>query len=293
MSRLPRGGRAIAWAGVLTGVLAGLIALPPIEIRSAAAPVVVGLAALTVGIGSWIRGERRIGAYAVATGVLGLVIGYLATRSSVGHLDAVFAWGALLAATLRFATPLTFAALGGLFSERSGVVNIALEGMMLSGAFFGLWGADVTGSWALGLVIAMAAGGAFGLIHAVFSIHVRTDQVVGGTAINFLALGTTGYLFVKIYGTQGTPPGVAQIPDVHLHWLGSIPPRTVGGFLEQSLGQLNLMIWVSFALLVLSYIVVFRTPAGLRLRAVIVIPPALQPSRQPCLHGHGWPPPGQ
>ena len=139
---------------------------------------------------------------------------------------------------------------------------------MLTGAFFGVWGADVTGSWLLGLVIAMTAGAAFGLVHAVFSIHVRSDQVVTGTAINFLALGTTGYLFVKIYGDAGTPPGIAQIPDVHLGWLASIPPHALGGFLDQSLGQLNLMIWLSFGLLAVSYIVVFRTPAGLRLRAV-------------------------
>ena len=140
-------------------------------------------------------------------GLAGVAGGVLATRSSVGNLDSVFAWGALLAATLRFATPLTFAALGGLFSERSGVVNIALEGMMLTGAFFGIWGADVTGSWALGLVIAMAAGGAFGLVHAVFSIHVRTDQVVGGHRDQLPRPRDTGYLFVKIYGDAGTPRG--------------------------------------------------------------------------------------
>jgi len=268
LERLSLTPRRVAQLGIVLGVLGSWLALPPLRSRLLLWPILVGILAVACGIWAISRAERRVGWGAVAAGLAGVVGGVLATRSSVGHLDAVFAWGALLAATLRFATPLTFAALGGLFSERSGVVNIALEGMMLSGAFFGLWGADVTGSWALGLVIAMAAGGAFGLIHAVFSIHVRTDQVVGGTAINFLALGTTGYLFVKIYGTQGTPPGVAQIPDVHLHWLRSIPPRTIGGFLEQSLGQLNLMIWVSFALLVLSYIVVFRTPAGLRLRAV-------------------------
>jgi simple sugar transport system permease protein len=114
----------------------------------------------------------------------------------------------------------------------------------------------------------MGAGAALGLVHAVFAIHVRTDQVVGGTAINFLALGITGYLFVKIYGAQGTPPGISQIPDVKLHWLGSIPPGALGGFLDASLGQLNLMIWLSFVLIGIVYVAVFRTPAGLRLRAV-------------------------
>ncbi len=254
--------------GIALGVLASWLALPPFRSRVLLWPILVGIVAVACGIWAVSRAERRTGWGAVVAGLAGVGGGVLATRSSVGHLDSVFAWGALLAATLRFATPLTFAALGGLFSERSGVVNIALEGMMLTGAFFGIWGADVTGSWALGLVIAMAAGGAFGLVHAFFSIHIRTDQVVGGTAINFLALGTTGYLFVKIYGEQGTPPGVAQIPDVRLGWLDSIPPHTLGGFLEQSLGQLNLMIWLSFGLLVMSYVVVFRTPAGLRLRAV-------------------------
>ena len=268
LERIALSPRRVAQVGIMLGVLACWLALPPLRARMPLWPIVAGILALACGIWAVSRRERRAGWGAVAAGVAGVVGGVLATRSSVSNLDSVFAWGALLAATLRFATPLTFAALGGLFSERSGVVNIALEGMMLSGAFFGIWGADVTGSWGLGLVIAMASGGAFGLLHAVFSIHVRTDQVVGGTAINFLALGITGYLFVKIYGTQGTPPGVAQIPDVRLGWLGSIPPRTLGGFLEQSIGQLNLMIWVSFALLVVTYVVVFRTPAGLRLRAV-------------------------
>lgn len=268
LERLSLEPRRVAELGIVLGVAAAWLALPPLQSRVLVWPILLGILSVACGIWAVSRAERRIGWGAVAAGLAGVGGGLLATRSSVPNLENVFAWGALLAATLRFATPLTFAALGGLFSERTGVINIALEGMMLSGAFFAVWGADVTGSWVLGLMVAMAAGAAFGLVHAVFSIHVRADQVVVGTAINFLALGTTGYLFVKIYGDAGTPRGVAQIPDVHLGWLGSIPPHAVGDFLEQSLGQLNLMIWLSFGLLVTTYVVVFRTPVGLRLRAV-------------------------
>ena len=96
-----------------------------------------------------------------------------------------------------------------MFSERSGVVNIGLEGMMLTGAFFGRLGADKFGSWELGLVSAAVAGGGFALVHAVMAIHLRADQIVSGTAINFLALGVTGYLFIQIYGENGTP-GIAD-----------------------------------------------------------------------------------
>ena len=260
--------KRIAMGGIVLGVVAAWLALPPVHARGVVWPVLVGAAAVVCGGYAVARGVRKPGWGAVAAGLAGVALGILATRSSVAHLDAVFVWGALLASTLRFATPLTFAAIGGLFAERSGVVNIALEGMMLAGAFFGIWGADVTGSWELGLVIAMAAGGGLALIHAIFSVHLRTDQVVGGTAINFLALGITGYLFVKLYGDEGTPTGVAQIPDVRIDWLDSIPPKTVGGFLDASIGQLNLMIWLSLALLVVTYLLVFRTPLGLRLRAV-------------------------
>jgi ABC-type uncharacterized transport system permease subunit len=260
MKRLPRSSRAAAWAAVVVGVFAALVALPPIEVRSVAAPVVIGLFAMVVGLGSWIRGERRIGGYAIAAGVLGFAIGYLATRSSVGKLDAVVLWGALFAAMLRYATPLAFAALGGVFSERSGVVNIGLEGMMLIGAFFAVWGSDVTGSWALAILIAAGAGGLMGLLHAVFSVSLRSDQIVGGTAINFLALGITSYLFYKLYGQHGTPSDISTIPDIHLSFLGH-------GFVADIFGGLNLMIWVAAALVVATWVVIFKTTIGLRIRA--------------------------
>jgi simple sugar transport system permease protein len=191
----------------------------------------------------------------------GFAGGLAATKSGSSHLEQVVVWGALLASTLRYATPLIFGALGGLFSERSGVINIALEGMMLIGAFFGAWGADVTGSWVGGLVIAVLAGALFALIHAVFAVTLRADQVVSGTALNLLALGITGYLYVQIYGNNGTPDNLPAVPDIKLP-IGSVP------FFGDVFGQLNLLVWVALALVVVSWVVVFRTTAGLRLRSV-------------------------
>ena len=260
--------RLIGYAGIGLGVLAFWVALPPLHQRSIVLPVILGAAALAAGIVAIVRGERRAGWGAIASGLVGIAGGVLATHSGVTHLETVVVWSALLSATLRSATPLTFAAIGGLFSERSGVVNIGLEGMMLTGAFFAVWGADRTGSWITGLLIAMLAGGLLALVYAFFAIHLRADQIVGGTAINFLALGITGYLYIDIYGVQGTPNNLSSIPDVHLTWLGKIPPHGLGRFLDDSIGQMNLMVWMSLALLVVTWLVMFKTPLGLRIRAV-------------------------
>ncbi len=262
LQRLPQGARGLAWLGILVGLLAFWVALPPLKLREPIVPVVIGLVAIALGVLALMRGVRRLGWGAVVVGVLGIALGILATRSSVAHLDQVVVWSALTAAMLRFATPLAFAAMGGIFSERSGVVNIGLEGMMLSGAFFGILGADKLNSWPLGLLCAAAAGGAFALIHAFFAIQLRADQIVSGFAINFLALGITGYLFIDIYGGQGTPPNVPKIPNVELGFLSD------WYFVGPVLGQLNLMIWLAFLTIVTTWVVLFKTPIGLRIRAV-------------------------
>ena len=262
LERLPRGPRALAWLGVLAGIAAFWVALPPLKVREPIVPILIGLVAVGLGVAALLQGTRRIAWGAVVCGALGIALGVLATRSSIEHLDQVVVWSALTAAMLRYATPLAFAAMGGIFSERSGVVNIGLEGMMLSGAFFGILGADKLGSWPLGLLCAALSGGAFALIHAFFAIHLRADQIVGGTAINFLALGVTGYLFIDIYGGEGTPSDIAKIPNVHLGFLED------WYFVGPIFGQLNLMIWLAFVTIVATWVILFKTPVGLRIRAV-------------------------
>ncbi len=205
---------------------------------------------------------------AVASGLLAIAAGVFAVQASASNLKEVITWSTLISLGLAFATPLIFAAIGGMFSERSGVVNIGLEGMMLMGAFFGIWGADVTGSWYGGLLIAMVSGGLLALVHAYFSIHLRADQIVTGTAIIFLAYGITGYLYNDIYKTEGTPPILPEIPQVNLDFLASIPPEGLGDFLDKSIGDLSLMTWIAFGVVVLSSIFMFRTSWGLRVRSV-------------------------
>jgi general nucleoside transport system permease protein len=248
--------------GVVAGALAFWLTLPPAAVEIVVVPLALGVVAVACGVWTVAHGRRRLGSAAVAAGVLGASLGVLATHAGRGNLGDAVVWSALIAAMLVNATPLTYAAIGGLFSERSGVVNIGLEGMMLTGAFFGIWGSVVTGSWVLGLLIAIGFGGLVALVYAFFAIQLRTDQIIGGTAINFLALGVTGYLFIDIYGTAGTPAlhGSEQIPDVSISQGSS--------FLAQAFGQLNLMVWLSFAVLALTYVVVFRTPLGLRIRSV-------------------------
>lgn len=246
------------WLGILLGAVAALLAIPPIEARTITWPIVVGIVAVGLGIWTVARGRRRLGWGAVAAGLTGVGLGILATRSSAANLDSAFD-ATLVAQTLSFATPLVFAAMGGIFSERSGVVNIGLEGMMLMGAFWGVYGADKGGSWVIGLLVAMGVGGLTALLYAFFAIQLRADQIVGGTAINFLAVGITGFFFVKLYNNNPIPNGVSLLPNVNIPGLS--------GSLGGAIGGLNILTWASFVLVIVVYIVLFKTAIGLRIRA--------------------------
>jgi general nucleoside transport system permease protein len=255
--------RYLGWLGVGLGALAFFLTLPPVTARSPIVPLVVGGLGVIAGAISLREGAgRRLATLAISVGVLGILLGWLCTRSNVADLDQVFVWSALIAATLRAATPLTFAALGGILSERSGVVNIGLEGMLLMGAFFGFLGADKLEHWAWGIVCGVVAGAGLALVHAFISIHLRADQIVSGFAVNFLALGITGYFFIEVYTDQGTPGDVSSIPSVSIPWIRDLD------FVGAAIGNLHILIWVALVFVVLAHFLLFRTPAGLRLRAM-------------------------
>ena len=155
-------------------------------------------------------------------------------------------------------------ALGGVISERSGVVNIAMEGMMLTGAFFAVW-ADLNwhNPW-IAVLVAMVAGGLMALIHGVVSIRFRADQIISGIAINIFAAGLTVFLVRTIYGLQdvGHVVPADALPNWNVPLLSSIP------FLGKVLFQQNVVVYIALILLVLTEIVLFRTRLGLRIRAV-------------------------
>ena len=185
-------------------------------------------------------------------------------------MDEIFgAPGQLLASTIRNATPLVFAALGGMFSERSGVVNIGLEGLMLISAFAGVVGAFLSGSAVVALGFALAAGLIFALIHALMCVTFEADQIISGTAINLLALGGTGFLMVSIFGAGGTSPRVEGFGEVPIPLLSSIP--VVGSALFSQ----SLLVYLMYVMVPVTFFVLFRTPFGLRLRATGESPEAV------------------
>ena len=253
--------RSIAIFGIAVGILALWLSLPPFTLRSIVVPLAVAIAGAAAGLWSLTRGERKLGWWAIGIAALAVLSAAWFQSSDSAELESVFSVG-LVAATLRFATPLAFAAIGGIFSERSGVVNIGLEGMMLAGAFFGIVAVAETGQWELGILAAMAAGGLLALMHAFFSIHLQADQIISGFAVNFLALGVTGYLFRSIYGRSGTPELAEEIPDITVPLIGDIP------FVGDIFGRINLMIWMMLLLVIVAALVLFKTPIGLRIRSV-------------------------
>lgn len=177
---------------------------------------------------------------------------------------------ALLASTLRLATPIAFAALGGLISERAGIVNIGLEGMMLTGAFFGVLGSYLTGSAWAGLLTAIVSGGLVAALHAFVCIRLGANQIIAGTAINLLAAGGTSYLLLQLFGTPGSTPQVAGFGDAPIPLLSDIP------ILGEALFGQSWMVWAAPLSAVALWWALARTTLGLRLRASGEDPTALE-----------------
>ncbi len=170
----------------------------------------------------------------------------------------------LWAATLQFGALLLLPALGGVISERSGVVNIAMEGMTLTGAYAGALTALATHNALAGIIGAMIAGGLMALVHAIVSINFKANQVVSGIAINIAALGLTDYLLTIQTNGQGVPAlrPELRIPAVSLGPLANIP------FIGPVFFQQNIIFYVAVVILLAIQFLLFRTNIGLRIRAV-------------------------
>ncbi|HEY9299932.1 MAG TPA: ABC transporter permease, partial [Phormidium sp.] len=166
-----------------------------------------------------------------------------------------------LIASLRLSVPLAFAALGGLFSERSGVINIALEGMLLSGAFASAVGAFFTGNVWLGLLLAIIVGGIVGLLHAYLCVSLRVDQLVSGLAINLTVAGLTSF-WARILFNSGQAQKLPGINTIAIPGLKNIP--IIGSLIFNQ----DPLIYLLFLLVPFTTYLILRTSLGLSLRAV-------------------------
>ncbi|MBV6622345.1 MAG: ABC transporter permease [Rivularia sp. (in: Bacteria)] len=171
-----------------------------------------------------------------------------------------------LASSIRLAIPLAFAALGGMYSERGGILNIALEGMLLTGAFSSAVAAFYTGNPWLGVLAAVVAGGMVGLLHAFLCVSLRVNQLVSGLAINLVVGGLTSFL-ARLVFDGGSAQRLAGIEAVSIPWLASIP--VIGILFEQDIFVYSLIILIAF-----STYFLFHTSPGLSLRAIGEYPQA-------------------
>ena len=170
-------------------------------------------------------------------------------------------WTALLASAVRMAMPLLFAGLGEMVSERSGILNIGMEGVMLCGAFFSFAAAYYTGSLWLGLLCGMAGGAFISLIHGFLCVRGKQNQTVSGLALNMLALGLTSYLY-KLMCNTGEHLKTAVLPKAEVPLLKHIPLLGEAFFCQDALA------YIAYALLAVAFVIYRFTRVGLSLSAI-------------------------
>lgn len=249
----------ISTLGLNTSASAQLMRLPNIVVPTQAVCLGAGLLLLGIGIWQVWRGLASTGMWiAISSGLLVSAFLVWAARGTSFSLIGV------LSASLQLATPILLGALSGILCERAGVVNIAIEGMMLMAAFTSVIVANATGSIWLGLVAALASGLLLAGWHAVLSIHLKVNQIISGTVINIFATGFTNFLnqrVLQVYqdlNTEQTFPLLSGIFPT----LGQIP--LIGPLLFDQ----TPFVWLGLILLIVVNVALFQTRWGLRARAV-------------------------
>jgi len=174
----------------------------------------------------------------------------------------------LIGSTIRIATPIALAAIGATHAERSGVINVGIEGCMLFGAFGGVYGSYVTGSAGAGLLLGVATGAAVSLILAFFCIVLQANQIVAGMAVNILALGLTRFGLDQIWGKPGVSPQVDGLGSIELPILSDIPLAGASIFTQ------NIVVLMLLPIALGSHLLLRRTAFGAHTTAVGELPSA-------------------
>ncbi len=179
-------------------------------------------------------------------------------------MDAIEVLANILASTLRLATPLILAAMAGLLSFQVGLVNIALEGLMLTGAFVAVAVGFALGSTWGGILAACLIGAALAALFALFVTDLRANLIVSGLAVNFLAAGSTAYLIQILFGASGTfaPPELSSLPSLRLAGISDLP------FFGKVVFSHSPLVYVSWLVIPLVALFLYKTPVGIHIRAV-------------------------
>jgi simple sugar transport system permease protein len=239
---------------------------PPLQVPSAPALLLIAAVYIIAGIVALVARARAAGTWLLWLSAA-LIFPAILISVSAGKqpTNAV----TMISETLRLGTPVALGALAGIYAERSGVVNIAIEGMMLTGAGFGFATYVATGNIWVGILAAILLGGMIALLHGLLSITFKTDQIISGTVINILAIGVTGYLRrqyivpqVNVIQSSGNVQSLATLPEFSIPGLSDIP------IIGQVLFVGKPIFFAMLVLVVVTHVVLFYTRWGLRTRAV-------------------------
>ncbi|MCD6577130.1 MAG: ABC transporter permease [Anaerolineaceae bacterium] len=169
----------------------------------------------------------------------------------------------LLNGMITGATPILLAALGGTVTYYAGIFNIAMEGMMLWGAFFAVIGSYFFQSWLVGILFSILSTMIISAVYILFSIKLKTDEFITGIALNLFTLGATTYMLRQIFGVKGAfaDPSIVSVPNINIPFIEDIP------FVGQIISGHNLLVYIALLATILLNYLVFKTRFGLRLRA--------------------------